>query len=181
MQCFSLRCAGFLLLPDFYFFFFLMFLRCSFLHFKNPLLLLVTAVVLLPTYSWCLLLPLYMQLVQKTIMKLNSSPLTICFMYFNLPLSSNLLFVFCDHWKSFQPSFHSLLLICHSAYVSLVTAEDCWYPFSFCITSVVLGCFAMLLSSLSEDHHPNYCIQLWSQCSGFSGFMYVFLCSAGYI
>lgn len=77
----------------------------------------------------------------------------------------------CILWSSkifSQAASHSLLSICHSEYVSLVTAEDCWYPFSFRVTTVLCNCFAMPLCSLSKGHHPNFCIQFWSQCGIFS-------------
>lgn len=97
--------------------------------------------------------------------------LSVCFMYFSLPSSSNWLFVFCDHQKSF--SFFALNVSLQ--YVSLVTAEDCWYPFSCCIISTLWSCYAVPLSSLPKDH-PNFCVQLWSQCGVFSKAWFMVSC-----
>lgn len=84
-----------------------------------------------------------------------------------LKSSLNLLFVFYDHPKSCSKPLPVLCYRSVTEYVSLVTAQDCWSPFSFCITSVLLSCFATPLPSLSKDHH-NFCVQLWSTCSVFS-------------
>lgn len=117
--------------------------------------------------SWYLFRPWHVQLVQETVMKRNSSPASPFISFVSVlhcPPADSLCSVII---KNLFLTLFSLFAIHLSLYISLVIAEDCWYPFSCCITSVLWSYCALPLSSLPKDH-PNFCVQLWSQRGVFS-------------
>lgn len=75
--------------------------------------------------------------------------LSVCFMYFSLPSSSNWLFVFCDHQKSFS---EPLFFLCSQCVTSICFSGHCrglLVPFFLLhnIYTLELLCSAIVLSS----------------------------------
>lgn len=107
--------------------------------------------------------------------------LSVCFMYFSLPSSSNWLFVFCEHQKPFS---EPLFILCSQCVTSICFSGHCrglLVPFFLLhnIYTLELLCSAIVLTSkrssqlLCSALEPVWCV--------FQGLIHGVLCSAGYI